>query len=115
MGPRRPDRSWTWHQCRCARSDRTGASLVPSSDVIDADGLNAFAGRPAASGRRYWRKRPAVITPHPGEFARLVGTPIEAVLEQRFDIGTHSPRSSRATVLLKGVPTVLTPPTDRVE
>ncbi len=75
--------------------------------VIDADGLNAFAGRTAALADLLG-ERPGVITPHPGEFARLVGTPIEAVLEQRFEFAMSLAAQLRATVLLKGVPTVLT-------
>ncbi len=75
--------------------------------VIDADGLNTFAGRPAALAELLG-ERATVITPHPGEFGRLVGAPIERVLEQRFDIATPLAAQLHATVLLKGVPTVLT-------
>jgi hydroxyethylthiazole kinase-like uncharacterized protein yjeF len=75
--------------------------------VIDADGLNMFAGRSGALAELLGA-RPAVITPHPGEFGRLVGAPIEKVLEQRFDIATPLAAQLHATVLLKGVPTVLT-------
>jgi ADP-dependent NAD(P)H-hydrate dehydratase / NAD(P)H-hydrate epimerase len=75
--------------------------------VIDADGLNMFAGRSAALGDLL-AARPAIITPHPAEFARLAATSIETVLAQRFDIGDTIASGLRATVLLKGVPTVVT-------
>jgi NAD(P)H-hydrate epimerase len=75
--------------------------------VIDADGLNVFAGRAAALAQ-FLAGRPAVITPHPGEFGRLVDASIETVLERRFDIAAPLAKQLGATVLLKGVPTVLT-------
>ena len=74
--------------------------------VLDADGLNAFAGRARALGALLGG-RPAVLTPHPGECGRLVGQPIEEVLAARFDVGARLAEASAATVLLKGVPTVV--------
>ncbi|MGH7654211.1 MAG: NAD(P)H-hydrate dehydratase, partial [Gemmatimonadaceae bacterium] len=74
--------------------------------VIDADGLNAFAGDVASLGT--WLKgRPAVITPHAVEFSRLVGVTPEEVNARRFDIAAELARAANATVLLKGVPTVV--------
>jgi len=81
------------------------ASRVPT--VIDADGLNLFAGRSAALGALIGG-RPALITPHPAEFARLTGATVDTVLAQRFDIATALAAQLSATVLLKGVPTVVT-------
>jgi NAD(P)H-hydrate epimerase len=77
--------------------------------VLDADGLNVFEGRVddlahALAGR------PALLTPHPAEFARLVGTDVEHVLTGRFVIGADLAKRSGATVLLKGVPSVVTMP-----
>jgi ADP-dependent NAD(P)H-hydrate dehydratase / NAD(P)H-hydrate epimerase len=75
--------------------------------VIDADGLNAFAGDADALGRLL-DGRPALLTPHPAEFARLAGVDVAEVLRARFDIGHTLAARCRATVLLKGVPTVVT-------
>lgn len=74
--------------------------------VVDADGLNAFAGRPGELAALLGG-RPAIITPHPGEFGRLVGASIDEVLAQRFEIGQPLAAQLGAAVLLKGVPTVV--------
>jgi len=54
--------------------------------------------------------RPAVITPHAAEFARLAGTDVKTVLAERFDIGSSLAAALGATVLLKGTPTVIFAP-----
>jgi len=73
--------------------------------VIDADGLNALDGEPErlrdASG-------PVVITPHPGEAGRLLGTPIGSSMEARADAARELARRSGAVVCLKGRGTVVT-------
>jgi NAD(P)H-hydrate epimerase len=74
--------------------------------VLDADALNAFAGRaPALAGSL--DGRPAVLTPHPAEFARLTSRSVEETLAQRFDAGASLAAAAHAIVLLKGVPTVV--------
>jgi ADP-dependent NAD(P)H-hydrate dehydratase / NAD(P)H-hydrate epimerase len=75
--------------------------------VIDADGLNVFAGDADGLGRLL-EGRPALLTPHPAEFARLAELDIEEVLASRFDVGRALAARCRATVLLKGLPTVVT-------
>lgn len=77
--------------------------------VLDADALNAFAGDEAALGDLL-DGRPAIITPHPLEFARLIGVDVDTVLDERFEIGARLARALRAVILLKGVPTVITAP-----
>ena len=78
-GARAPDRarptSWPWG--RAWVSPTTSASwsdwLIESTDkplVIDADGLNVLAGQMELLDGL---TRPVILTPHPGEFARLVG------------------------------------------
>lgn len=74
--------------------------------VLDADGLNAFAGDVSSLGG--WLKdRPAVITPHAAECARLMAISPEDVNARRFDVAGELARTANATVLLKGVPTVI--------
>jgi hydroxyethylthiazole kinase-like uncharacterized protein yjeF len=80
--------------------------------LLDADALTLFEGRAAELGQRL-RDRPALITPHPVEFARLSGAPIEDVLSRRFEIGQELAATLGASVLLKGVPTVVTSPNGR--
>ena len=78
--------------------------------VLDADALNLFAGD-AKSLREHLRRRQALITPHPAEFARLAGADVKTVLAERFDIGTSLASELGAVVLLKGAPTVIFTPT----
>ncbi|HZI67296.1 MAG TPA: NAD(P)H-hydrate dehydratase [Thermoanaerobaculia bacterium] len=79
--------------------------------VLDADGLNAFAG----DLRRLARRRaPTVLTPHPGEAARLLGTSPRAVQADRVAAARTLARRSRCAVLLKGEATLLATPDGRV-
>jgi ADP-dependent NAD(P)H-hydrate dehydratase / NAD(P)H-hydrate epimerase len=77
--------------------------------VIDADGLNVFAGDAEALGRLLGG-RPALLTPHPAEFARLAEVDIAEVLASRFDAGRALAARCHGAVLLKGLPTVVTSP-----
>ena len=74
--------------------------------VVDADALNHYAGRLDALGALL-DGRPALLTPHPLELARLLGTTVDDVLARRFEIAGEAADTARATVLLKGVPTVV--------
>ncbi|MEO6444572.1 MAG: NAD(P)H-hydrate dehydratase [Gemmatimonadaceae bacterium] len=77
--------------------------------VLDADALNAFAGDEQSLGDLL-DGRPAIVTPHPAEFARLIGVDVDTVLDERFEIGARLARALHAVVLLKGMPTVVTAP-----
>ncbi|MEO8563690.1 MAG: NAD(P)H-hydrate dehydratase [bacterium] len=77
--------------------------------VVDADALNAFAGDVGALAALIGIRQ-ALLTPHPAEFGRLVGLPVSAVLDGRFELPGKLASESGATVLLKGVPTVVTSP-----
>lgn len=81
----------------------------PGPVVLDADALNAFAGHEESLGDLL-DGRPAIVTPHPVEFARLIGVDVDTVLAERFEIGARLARALHAVVLLKGVPTVITAP-----
>lgn len=87
---------------RCVRN-------VECPVVIDADALNAYEGEPAPFAALIGTRR-ALITPHPLEFARLAGESAASVNARRFDIAGELARATGATVLLKGVPTVITAP-----
>lgn len=77
--------------------------------VIDADALNVFAGDQPTL-RDLIGGRPALLTPHAGELARLLGVSPDEVLANRFDIGGSIARDLQCAVLLKGVPTIVTSP-----
>lgn len=79
--------------------------------VLDADGLNLLAGIPGWWGRL---KAPAVVTPHPGEMARLLGEKVERVEEDRVEVARAAAARWGVTVLLKGAFTVVASPQGRV-
>ena len=68
--------------------------------VLDADGLNAFAGNPG-------ELRAAVLTPHPGEAARLLGVATAEVQRDRLGAARRLAELTGAVVLLKGAATVI--------
>lgn len=82
--------------------------------LLDADALNAFAGEPAALIEAL-RDRPAptVITPHPGEMARLVGASVPEVQARRLEAALGLAASARAIVVLKGRRTIVARPDGR--
>jgi NAD(P)H-hydrate epimerase len=78
--------------------------------VLDADALNAFAADVNALAELL-NGRNAILTPHPVEFGRLTGTAVDDVLARRFEVALPLAKHTRAVVLLKGQPTILTSPT----
>ena len=77
--------------------------------LLDADALNVFDGDVPAL-RHALGEREALITPHPAEFGRLARLDVDSVLNNRFTIGAELASRLGATVLLKGVPTVISSP-----
>lgn len=72
--------------------------------VLDADGLNAFEGRAGEiNGSQAFR----VLTPHPGEAARLIGVPIKQIQEDRIETARRIATETGACVVLKGSRTVV--------
>jgi hydroxyethylthiazole kinase-like uncharacterized protein yjeF len=78
--------------------------------VIDADGLNIVASKPDVLRRL---AAPAVLTPHPGEFARLVGRTVEEVLRHRLELVPEFAAANGVTVVLKGHRTLVAAPDGR--
>jgi NAD(P)H-hydrate epimerase len=72
--------------------------------VVDADGLNAFEGTP---GKLNGRGRTLVITPHPGEMARLTGLSIAEVQANRVEVARKFAREHELIVVLKGHRTLI--------
>jgi hydroxyethylthiazole kinase-like uncharacterized protein yjeF len=75
--------------------------------VIDADGLNALAED--KSCLRELGKQ-TVLTPHPGEMARLIGKTISDVQSDRINIAIDFAKEYGVILVLKGVPTVIAEP-----
>ena len=75
--------------------------------VLDADGLNAFEGRAAelnGKGRSF------VITPHPGEMARLAASTVAAVQRDRINVARTFAREHELILVLKGHRTLIAQP-----
>ena len=85
-------------------------ALVSKCDapiVLDADGLNAFEGRTEElSGKG----RVLVITPHPGEMARLAGCSTAEVQKDRLGVARRFAREHGLIVVLKGNRTLVVRP-----
>jgi NAD(P)H-hydrate epimerase len=86
--------------------ERAGVPLV-----LDADALNAFAGEPERLVGRDGVD--VIITPHPGEMARLMSTSIEAVQRDRIGAARGFAAERRLHVVLKGNRTVIAAPDGR--
>ena len=79
--------------------------------VIDADGLNALADSPRARGK-IGKNR--VLTPHPGELARLTGKTAQAINADRPTAARKAAKDWGAVVVLKGAHTVVAHPDGRI-
>ena len=75
--------------------------------VLDADGLNAFQDH---AGELNGKGRSLVITPHPGEMARLAGSSVAAVQRDRANVARTFAREHGVIVVLKGHRTVIAEP-----
>ncbi len=84
---------------------------APVPVVADADALTAL-GREHGPVRR--AKLPRILTPHPGEMARLLGCTTADVQDDRIGTASSLARSSGAIVVLKGARTIVAAPDGRV-
>ncbi len=90
------------------------AGLLAASDrplVLDADALNVLS---ASRGPLAGRSRTVVLTPHPGEMARLSGVTTADVQADRIAVATRVAAETRASVILKGHQTLVVTPSGRV-
>ena len=88
--------------------------LVDSLDaplVLDADGINHFAGRAKALARF---KDHLVMTPHPGEMGRLLGISSGAVQADRMGSVRRASAETESVVLLKGYRSLVAAPSGEV-
>jgi hydroxyethylthiazole kinase-like uncharacterized protein yjeF len=79
--------------------------------ILDADGLNAFAG--GADKLRKRKSKFLAITPHPGEMARLLGSSVKNVEADRVKTATEAAKRWNAHVILKGGHTIVAAPDGR--
>lgn len=92
---------------------------LPQPMVFDADALNVLATSGSASdvipalspegqGGKAAERGPRILTPHPGEFARLIGSDIKNVQSQRAKLAAEFAAAHRVVVVLKGQGTIIT-------
>lgn len=79
--------------------------------VIDADGLNAFDGR---DDLLQGEGRTLVLTPHPGEMARLTGLTVKEVEADRISLARKFATEHKLTLVLKGWRTLVAHPDGRI-
>ena len=87
---------------------RVLASELPA--VIDADALNLIAAEPALQQKTRQRRAPTLLTPHPLEAARLLGTSAAAIQADRLGAARELAAFFLSTVILKGSGTVIADP-----
>ena len=88
-------------------------SSFAGCSVLDADGLNAAAGLLSAGQPLPHPAGALVLTPHPGEMARLTGLSTGAVNADREGIARRFAQQWDAVVLLKGMRTIIAAPDGR--
>jgi len=83
---------------------------APPPLILDADALNILAGVP-----NWWQRLTgdAILTPHPGEMARLAGVTVDEVQSDRIGITKGLARKMNKTIVLKGACTVIVTPDGR--
>jgi ADP-dependent NAD(P)H-hydrate dehydratase / NAD(P)H-hydrate epimerase len=86
-------------------------SRCPVPIVIDADGLNALAGDLAPLHTQQGR---AILTPHPGEMARLAGLRNSEVQADRVGLASRFAQDHRCHLVLKGARTIIALPDGRI-
>ena len=81
--------------------------LEPPPLVLDADALNTLAKTP-----KWWQQLTdnAILTPHPGEMARLTGLPIDKIQSDRAGIAKRMAVEWHKIIVLKGAYTVIAAP-----
>jgi NAD(P)H-hydrate epimerase len=96
---------------------RTFVGRVTLPMVIDADALNAFAGKSELlkeAVKAAGKGRTIVLTPHPGEMARLVGMTVKEVEADRVGLARRFATEHGVTLVLKGWRTLVAHPDGRV-
>jgi NAD(P)H-hydrate epimerase len=87
------------------------ATKIPA--VIDADALNILAAKPVLLAKLA-KGRTLVLTPHPGEMARLAGITVAEVQANRLEVAREFARRVGVTLVLKGARTLIAHPDGRV-
>jgi len=97
---------------RLIKSVLLGEGVSLSQTVLDADALNTLADNPG-----WWQQLTGnvILTPHPGEMARLTGMTVEEVQSDRLGIVKKMAIEWQKTIVLKGAYTVIASPESQVK
>lgn len=101
---------------RAAETKALVKTLLPGffgSAVLDADGLNAAADLLPYMGKMLHPKSELILTPHPGEMARLTRLSSSEISMDRKEIAIQFAKAWNAVVVLKGAHTVIAGPDGR--
>jgi NAD(P)H-hydrate epimerase len=79
--------------------------------ILDADGLTALATQPKTLPIK---NRSVILTPHPGEMARLIRSTVKEVLEDRIGLSKNFSQTQHVHLILKGHPTLIATPKGEV-
>lgn len=82
--------------------------------VIDADGLNALAGHLCILRNTQYARRDTIITPHPGEMARLTKSRLSFINNNKKDVAKKFATEYNVTTVLKGHRTIVATPHKRL-
>jgi hydroxyethylthiazole kinase-like uncharacterized protein yjeF len=105
IGPGLPDDDASYERVRAM------VAAIELPLIIDASALNAFASR---ANELNPRGLPRVITPHPGELARILGTDTKSIGANRIAAAREAARVSNCVVVLKGHQTLVAEPDGHV-
>jgi len=89
------------------------ALAAPCPLLLDADALNLLAARPELAELTAQRHHPTLLTPHPGEAARLLGLSGPEIQQDRIEAARRLSQQYRAQVVLKGAGSVIAHPDGR--
>lgn len=105
IGPGLPDDEAAYENTRAL------VNAIGLPMLIDASALNAFAGRAAELNPHHASR---VITPHPGELARLLDTDTASINANRIDAAREAARLTHCVVVLKGYQSLVAEPDGHV-
>jgi ADP-dependent NAD(P)H-hydrate dehydratase / NAD(P)H-hydrate epimerase len=90
-----------------SKAQKSNAEGSKTAVVLDADGLNAFEGK---TEELNGRARTLVLTPHPGEMARLTGLSTSAIQRDRLNVARSFARAHELILVLKGDRSIVAKP-----
>jgi hydroxyethylthiazole kinase-like uncharacterized protein yjeF len=86
-------------------------SAIETPLLLDGDGLTALSGRTKLLASR---RGDTILTPHLGEFSRLIDLPVERIMQARHEILSNQARALNSVIILKGAHTLIGCPDGRL-